>query len=97
MCSVYQTTTRISHNLRLTSSEAHAIVCVTGLETRSKAVAVAVKGGNSTRKITDFRLLGRLGRTCPGVSLLTFPTQSPLFCALESAKKVTERPQAKEA
>lgn len=74
----------------LTGTAGCAIVYVTGLETRQEAVAVAVKGDISTGKITAFRLLGRMGRACPGVSSCAFPTHSPLFRALESAGKATE-------
>lgn len=85
------------YNLRLTGTAKHATVCVTGVETRQQAVAAAVKGDISTGKITAFRLLGRMGRACPGVSCCAFPTHSPLFRALESAGKATESPRNKEA
>ena len=75
---------------RLDISGDRAILPVTGSETRQEAVAAAVKGDISTGKITAFRLLGRMGRACPGVSSCAFPTHSPLFRALESAGKATE-------
>lgn len=78
----------------LNFSPACAILCVTGLETRVKAEAAAVTGCDSSEKITNC-LLGRLGLSSQGVSLTTFPTQSPLFRVLESAGKVTENPQSK--
>lgn len=82
----------------LTISPACAILCVTSLETRAKAEAAAVTGDDSSEKITfAFLLLGRMGRRNPGVSFATFPTHSPLFRALGSSEKVTERPQQKEA
>nr|DAM90938.1 MAG TPA: hypothetical protein [Caudoviricetes sp.] len=73
------------------------ILCVTGLETRAKAEAAAVTGCDSSEKNIANCLLGRLGLSNQGVSFATFPTRSPLFRALESAGKVTERPQQKEA
>lgn len=94
---VYTTTREFCHNPLLTSPGTHAIVCATGFETRQEAVAAAVKGDISTGKITAFRLLGRLGRTCPGVSSCTFRTQSPLFRVFENTGKATERPRKKEA
>ena len=78
----------------LTISPACGILCVTGLNTRVKAEAAAVTGDDSSEKITDC-LLGRLGRSNPGVSLTTCSTQSPLFRVLNSAGKVTENPQSK--
>lgn len=83
-----------SAEYELTIQPACAILCVTGLTTRVKAEAAAVTGCDSSEKITNC-LLGRLGRTCPGVSLTTLSTQSPLFRALTSAGKVTENPQSK--
>ena len=79
-----------NYESRLTDGAACAIVYVTGFETRQEAVAAAVKGDISTGKITAFRLLGRMGRACPGVSSCTFRTHSPLFRAFESAGKATE-------
>lgn len=81
----------------LTGTAECATVCVTGFETRQQAVAAAVKGDISTGKITAFRLLGRMGRACPGVSCCAFRTHSPLFRAFESAGKATESPRNKEA
>lgn len=71
------------------------ILPITGLETRVKAEAAAVTGCAPSEKITNC-LLGRLGLSNQGVSLTTFPTQSPLFRALTSAGKVTKNPQSKE-
>ena len=81
----------------LNFSPACAILCVTGLATRAKAEAAAVTGDDSSEKNIAICLLGRLGRRNPGVSFATLLTQSPLFRALASAGKVTERPQQKEA
>lgn len=74
-----------------------SMLCATGLETREKAEAAAVTGCAPSEKNIVICLLGRLGRSNPGVSFSTFPTQSPLFRALESAEKVTKSPQKKEA
>lgn len=81
----------------LTTRPACGILCVTGLATLAKAEAAAVTGDDSSEKIIANCLLGRLGRIIPGVSFATLLTQSPLFRALASAGKVTERPQQKEA
>lgn len=78
----------------LNFSPACGILCVTGLNARVKAEAAAVTGDDSSEKITNC-LLGRLGRSNPGVSLTTCSTQSPLFRALNSTGKVTENPQSK--
>ena len=85
------------YNLRLTNTAKHATVCVTGFETRQTAEAAAVTGDDPSEKNIVSRLLGRMGRACPGVSVCTFRTHSPLFRAFESAGKATESPHNKEA
>lgn len=84
--------------MMLTTEPACAILCVTGLTTRQQAEAAAVTGDDSSEKITfAFLLLGRMGRRNPGVTCCTLSTHSPLFRALTSTGKVTERPHNKEA
>lgn len=73
------------------------ILCVTGLTTRQEAEAAAVTGCVPSEKIIANCLLGRLGRSNPGVTSCTLSTQSPLFRALTSAGKATESPHKKEA